>query len=31
MPDSCQCPLHLGHIAAVQYSDAVHVVAVSGS
>ena len=31
MPDSFQCPSHLGHIAAVQYSDAVHVVVASGS
>jgi len=31
MPDSYQCPLHLGHIAAVQCSDAIRIVAASGS
>jgi len=31
VPDSCQHPSHSGLVAAVQYSDAVHVVAASGS
>jgi len=31
VPDSCQCPSHLGHVVAVQCSDTVHVVVTSGS